>query len=65
MKQHIGRAFTVGIELLSGIIVGVLLGVFFDKVFDTRPFFIIMFFFFGAASGFNNIYRYLKNNYKK
>lgn len=65
MKNHLGKAFTIGIDLFSGICVGVILGFFFDKVFDTKPVCIIIFFFLGSAAGFNNIYKYLKNNYEK
>jgi len=47
----------IGLHLVSGIIVGVLIGYYLDKVFNTSPWLTIIFFFFGVAAGFNNMYK--------
>ncbi|NPA12403.1 MAG: hypothetical protein GXO45_00285 [Aquificae bacterium] len=48
---------TIGLHLVSGIIVGVLIGYFLDKYFNTSPWLTIIFFFFGVAAGFRNMYK--------
>ncbi|NPA57791.1 MAG: AtpZ/AtpI family protein [Aquificae bacterium] len=48
---------TIGLHLVSGVVVGVLIGYFLDKHFNTSPWFTIIFFFFGVAAGFRNMYK--------
>ncbi|WP_457640043.1 AtpZ/AtpI family protein [Persephonella sp.] len=48
---------TIGLHLVSGIVVGVLLGYFLDRYFGTSPWLTIIFFFFGVAAGFRNMYK--------
>ncbi|SNZ07896.1 ATP synthase protein I [Persephonella hydrogeniphila] len=48
---------TIGLHLVSGVIVGVLLGYFLDKYFGTSPWLTIIFFFLGIAAGFRNMYK--------
>jgi ATP synthase protein I len=47
---------TIGLHLVSGIIVGVGVGYLLDKYFNTSPYLTIIFFFFGLAAGFRNMY---------
>lgn len=47
---------TIGLHLVSGIIVGVGIGYLLDKYFGTSPYLTIIFFFFGIAAGFRNMY---------
>jgi len=47
---------TIGFHLVSGIVVGVLIGYYLDKFFNTSPWLTIIFFFFGVAAGFRNMY---------
>ena len=56
-----GDAFKVGSEIVGGVAAGTILGYFFDKWFNTSPLFFIVFFFFGVAGGFYNIYRLAQN----
>ncbi|WP_457625632.1 AtpZ/AtpI family protein [Persephonella sp.] len=59
-KKGIIRYFsigTIGLHLVSGVIVGVLLGYFLDKYFGTSPWLTIIFFFLGIAAGFRNMYK--------
>ncbi len=59
-------AMTVGLNILGGIIAGLLVGYFFDyfmeNVFNvkTSPWGMIFFFFIGIIAGFKNAYRDLK-----
>jgi len=59
-KKSIIRYFsigTIGLHLVSGVIVGVFLGYFLDKYFGTSPWLTIIFFFLGIAAGFRNMYK--------
>ncbi len=59
---------TIGLHLVSGIIVGVFIGYMLDHFFKTDYIFTIIFFFLGIAAGFYNMYkdamRYLKEEEK-
>ncbi|WP_297890348.1 AtpZ/AtpI family protein [Sulfurihydrogenibium sp.] len=60
---------TIGLHLVSGVIVGVAIGYFLDKYFGTSPYLTIIFFFFGLAAGFRNMYidakKYIQSEEKK
>ncbi len=59
-----GRGFFKGIAMLASMgiamvvstFIGLLIGIYLDKFFDTKPWFTIIFLFFGIAAGFRNIY---------
>lgn len=53
----LGFAFRIGTELVAGIVVGVGIGLGLDYWLDTRPWFMILFFFLGAGAGMLNVYR--------
>ncbi|RUM46433.1 MAG: hypothetical protein DSY47_08150 [Hydrogenothermus sp.] len=48
---------SVGLHLVSGIIVGLLIGYFLDKAFNTGYVLTIVFFFLGILTGFYNMYK--------
>ena len=48
---------TIGLHLFSGTVVGLLIGYYLDKFFNTSPFLTIIFFFFGVAAGIRNMYK--------
>ena len=52
-----GVAFRVGTELLAGVLVGALIGWFLDRWLGTSPWLLIVFFCFGVAAGFHNVFR--------
>ncbi len=56
---------TIGLHLVSGIIVGVFIGYILDKTFNTSPWLTIIFFFFGIAAGFYNMYKDAKRYIQK
>ena len=49
---------TIGLHLVSGIIVGLFIGYLLDNFFNTQNYiFTIVFFFLGILSGFYNMYK--------
>ena len=48
---------TIGLHLFSGTVVGLLIGYYLDKFFNTSPILTILFFFFGVAAGIRNMYK--------
>ena len=55
--SFMGSAFKLGTELVSAVAVGTIIGFILDNWFDTKPWLIIIFFFFGAAAGILNVIR--------
>jgi len=55
--QGIGLALRIGTELVAGLAVGVAIGLGLDWWLGTKPWFMIVFFFLGAAAGIVNVYR--------
>ena len=52
-----GSAFKLGTELVAAVTVGTIIGFILDSWFDTKPWFIIIFFFLGTAAGILNVIR--------
>ena len=52
-----GRAFKLGTELVSAVVVGTIIGFILDNWFDTKPWLMIIFFFLGTAAGILNVIR--------
>ena len=55
--SFMGSAFKLGTELVSAVAVGTIIGFILDSWFDTKPWLIIIFFFFGTAAGILNVIR--------
>ena len=47
----------IGVELFSAVVVGAGIGYLLDNLFDTKPWMLAMFLFFGGAAGILNVYR--------
>jgi len=60
LKNPLEKYFDIGYYLLIPIIIFLLIGIYFDKFFKTKPFGIIFFLFFGVFSSFYNLYRLTK-----
>ena len=59
-KEHASvysLALRVGTEMVSALIVGVGIGFFLDYWLETKPWFLVIFFFLGAGAGVLNVYR--------
>lgn len=57
--NRLGKFFNVGVELVSGVFVGVGCGLFIDWAFGTSPWGLISLFILGSAAGMLNVYRAL------
>ena len=55
--SFMGSAFKLGTELVAAVSVGTIIGFILDNWFDTKPWFIIIFFFLGTAAGILNVIR--------
>jgi ATP synthase protein I len=55
--KNLGPYTSMGWIFPSSIIVGLLIGYFFDKIFKTAPIGLLIFLFFGIIAGFVNLYR--------
>ena len=55
--SFMGSAFKLGTELVAAVAVGTIIGFILDSWFDTKPWFIIIFFFLGTAAGLLNVIR--------
>lgn len=58
-------AYRISSELIAAVIVGVLLGLFLDKLLDTKPIFLISLIILGFLAGLLNIYRLISRIEKK
>lgn len=59
--NKMGKFFNAGVELVSGVFVGVGLGLLFDWLFGTTPWGLISLFILGSIAGMLNVYRTLIN----
>jgi ATP synthase protein I len=55
--DSMAKASLMGLHLVSGIIVGCVIGYFLDKWLNTSPWFMLTFLLLGIAAGFLNVYR--------
>lgn len=53
----VGAALRISIDLVVAIAVGTGIGWFLDGWLNTRPWLMLVFFVFGAAAGFRNVFR--------
>ena len=63
--SFMGTAFKLGTELVSAVLVGTIIGFILDTWFDTKPWLIILFFFFGSAAGILNVIKAAKKMQQK
>ena len=64
-QKSVGLGWRLGLEFVSGVIVGLGLGYGFDRLFNTNPWGILVFILLGAAAGFLNVYRLAKDGFVK
>ena len=62
--SNIGQAFKLSTELVAAVLVGTIIGFILDNWFDTKPLFILIFFFVGFAAGVLNVVRTAKEMQK-
>lgn len=57
-KTPLGKIGRIASDFVSGVIVGVGVGLTFDHFLSTKPWGLIVFFLLGSAAGFRNIMRF-------
>ena len=57
IKKSLKMGYSLGIEFISAIFMGGMIGYFIDKYFQTNPWGMILFLVFGVLAGSLNIYR--------
>ena len=59
--KSLGIGMKISLDLISPIIVGVLIGLGFDKIFLTKPIFFLIFLLLGIITGFISIIKSMKS----
>ncbi len=59
-SSGMGLGFRIAIELVAGVMVGMLIGYGLDLWLGTRPLLMVLFLFLGSAAGLLNVYRAAK-----
>ncbi len=54
-----GLGFRAGVEVVSALVVGVVIGLLLDRWLGTKPWLLMLFFVAGSAAGVLNVYRLL------
>ena len=52
----VGKASVIGLHMVSGAAVGCGIGWLLDRLFGTDPWLLLLFFVFGVAAGFRNVW---------
>ena len=58
--KDLGIFLKIGVELVSAIIVGLVIGLFLDNYFQSKPIFLFIFLILGFAAGIMNVFRSVK-----
>ena len=59
--QGLGIGMKISLDLISPIIVGILIGLGFDKFFSTKPVFFLIFLLLGIITGFISVIKSMKS----
>ncbi|MGA1861817.1 AtpZ/AtpI family protein [Deferribacter thermophilus] len=54
------NASSIGISVVAAILIGTAMGLYLDKVFNTKPYLTIVFMILGIVAGFKNILYFIK-----
>jgi ATP synthase protein I len=60
-----GHASTLGIACVLATVIGLALGYWLDKVFDTSPWLTLIFLILGIIAGFRNFYHFMTKRAKE
>jgi ATP synthase protein I len=61
----VGLASTLGLTIVIATFIGLALGLWLDKVFNTSPWLTVIFLILGIIAGFNNFYRFMSKRAKE
>ena len=59
--KGLGVGMKISLDLISPIIVGILIGLGFDKIFSTKPIFFLIFLLLGIIAGFISVIKSMKS----
>ena len=59
-SSSLGIAMKLSTEMVAAVVVGTIIGFILDTWFDSKPWFIIIFFFVGVVAGIKNVIRSAK-----
>ncbi len=59
--KSLGIGMKISLDLISPIIVGILIGLGFDKIFSTKPIFFLIFLLLGIITGFLSVIKSMKS----
>ena len=59
--KGLGVGMKISLDLISPIIVGILIGLGFDKIFSTKPIFFLIFLLLGIITGFISVIKSMKS----
>lgn len=62
MLRGLATLASMGITMVACTFIGLLLGIYLDKYFGTKPWLTLLLLFFGIAAGFKNLYMAAKKN---
>jgi ATP synthase protein I len=63
--ESLGIASVMGLQLVSGVVVGFAMGYYLDKYFGTKPWLTLTFLVFGIIAGYRNMFREMQRIQKK
>ena len=61
----VGLASTLGLTIVIATFIGLALGLWLDRVFDTSPWLTVIFLLLGIIAGFRNFYRFMSKRAKE
>jgi ATP synthase protein I len=59
LLRLVGLASTVGLTLVLSTVIGLAIGIWLDRVFNTGPWLTLVFLVVGIVAGFRNFYRFM------
>jgi len=62
VKNPLEKYLNIGYYLIIPIIIFLIIGSWLDKIFKTKPFFVLFFLFFGTLSSFYNLFKIYKES---
>jgi F0F1-type ATP synthase assembly protein I len=57
VKANNSKIFDVATELVAGVIIGLMMGIFFDNLFDSKPLFLIICMIVAIIAAFRSIWK--------
>ena len=63
--RMVGLASTLGLTIVIATFIGLALGLWLDRVFNTSPWLTVIFLILGIIAGFRNFYRFMSRRAKE